>query len=170
MNFLSRRSIRKYTDVKIEEEKIKDIMGLATVAPSGKNKKPYQFIVISDKEMLKKLVDVKAKGIQMIEGASHGVVVLGEPESSDTWIEDCSIATMLIQLKAWELGIGSCWIQIREREDANGISSEKRTKELLTIPNELRVLAVVSLGYPDEMKQSYTEPNMEYGRIHSEKY
>lgn len=166
MDFLSRRSIRKYSDVKIEEEKIREIMGLATVAPSGKNKRPCEFIVISDKEMLKKLVDVKAKGIHMLADASHGVIILGKPEISDTWIEDCSIATTLIQLKAWELGIGSCWIQLRGREDEEGIDSEKRVKDMLSLPEELRVLAIVSMGYPAEERPSYTEENMDYGRVH----
>lgn len=170
MNFLSRRSIRKYKDTKIKEEKIMEILGPALLAPSGKNKKPCEFIIISKKEMLKKLVEVKAKGIGMLEEASHGIVVIGKPEVSDTWLEDCSIAATVIQLKAWELGIGSCWIQIRGREDKDGIPSEKRTRELLGIPEKMRVLCIISLGYPDEVKPEYTEKDIENWRIHLEKY
>lgn len=170
MDFLSRRSIRKYKDIKVEEEKIREILGPALLAPSGKNKKPCEFIVVSDREMLKKLVGVKAKGIAMLEEASHGIAVIGKPEISDTWLEDCSIAATLIQLKAWELGVGSCWIQIRGREDKDGVSSEERTRELLGIPEEMRVLCIMSLGYPDEEKPEYTEKDIENWRIHIEKY
>ncbi|MGL5962829.1 MAG: nitroreductase family protein, partial [Fusobacteriaceae bacterium] len=148
MDFFSRRSIRKYQDFKIESEKIKEILSLATVSPSGKNKKPCEFILVSEKTSLKNLVDTKAKGIAMLEHASHAVVIVGKPELSDTWLEDCSIASTLIQLKAWELGIGSCWIQIRGRFDKDGNCSEKRVKETLSLPEEMRVLAIISLGYP----------------------
>ncbi|MGL4252466.1 MAG: nitroreductase family protein [Fusobacteriaceae bacterium] len=170
MDFFSRRSIRKYKETKIEEKKISEILALATLAPSGKNKKPCEFLAVSHRETLKKLMEVKAKGIAMLEHASHGIIVLGKPEISDTWIEDCSIAATLIQLKAWELGIGSCWIQIRGREDILGNCSEKKTKELLSLPEELGVLCIISLGYPDETKPEYTEKDVENWRIHIEKY
>lgn len=170
MDFLSRRTIRKYRDEKISDEIIHEIMKCAVVAPSGKNAKPYEFVVVSDREVLKKLSVAKVAGALMIEHASHGVVVLGKRETSDTWIEDCSIASTIIQLKAWEMGIGSCWVQMRLRTDKEGNSSEGLIRELLNIPESFGILNILALGYPDEEKFPYEEKDMDFRKVHLENY
>lgn len=170
MDFLSRRTVRKYKQEKIKDELIHEIMKCAVVSPSGKNAKPFEFVVVSDKEVLKKLSVAKAAGGLMIEHASHAVVVLGDRGTSDTWIEDCSIASTIIQLKAWDLGIGSCWVQMRLRTDKEGNSSEGLIKELLGVPQNFGILNVIALGYPDEEKAPYEDRDMNFRKVHLEKY
>lgn len=147
-----RRSIRKYKNQEIEEKKIEKIIVAGKMAPSGKNKKPVEFIVVKDKDILKKLSLVKPKGGLFLEEAPAGIVIVGREDISDTWIEDCSIATTFIQLEAHNQGLGSCWIQIRERFDA-----ENKVKELLDIERDKRVLCIISIGYPDEILKAYDE-------------
>lgn len=147
-----RRSIRKYESQDIEEDKVAKVIAAGKMAPSGKNKRPVEFILVKDKDILKEMSTAKPKGGLFLEGAPVGIVVIGREDLSDTWIEDCSIATTFIQLEAHNQGLGSCWIQIRERFDA-----EKKVKELLGIDEKKRVLCIVALGYPDEVKKAYLE-------------
>lgn len=147
-----RRSIRKYKDKEIEEKKIEKIITAGKMAPSGKNKRPVEFIVVKNKEVLKELSLAKPKGGLFLEEAPVGIVVVGREDISDTWIEDCSIATTFIQLEAQNQGLGSCWVQIRERFDA-----ENKVKKILDINEEKRVLCIISIGYPDEVKEAYDE-------------
>ncbi|MGL6064164.1 MAG: nitroreductase family protein [Fusobacteriaceae bacterium] len=170
LNFLERRSVRKFLEKSIKEEEIKEILKVALVSPSGRNKKPYEFILVKDKDILKKLSVAKKMGGKLIEEAPLAIVVLGNKNVTDLWIEDCSIASTLIQLKAWELGIGSCWVQIRTRNDDSDICSETVVKKLLDIPEELGVLCILALGYPDENKQPYEDKDMDFKKIHMEKY
>ena len=147
-----RRSIRRYKNKEVEEKKIEKIIVAGKMAPSGKNKKPVEFIVVKDRETLKELSSVKPKGGLFLEAAPLGIVVVGKEDISDTWIEDCAIATTFIQLEAHNQGLGSCWIQIRERFDA-----ENKVKELLDIKRHKRVLCIVSIGYSDEIHKAYDE-------------
>lgn len=170
MEFLNRRTIRKYKEEDIKTEELKKILEVALVAPSGMNKKPFEFVIVKDKKTLKELSVAKTSGGLMIADAPLAIVILGKPFESTTWIEDCSIASTLIQLKAWELGIGACWVQLRGRENASGNPSEDVVKSLLEIPGEYSVLCVISLGYPNEEKPSYSEKDMNFTKIHYEKF
>lgn len=155
--FKERRSIRKYKDVSVEEEKVKRIVAAGRMAPSGKNKKPWEFIVAEDRDTLTKLSQVKPKGGLFVKDAPMGIVVVGDEERSDTWIEDCSIASAFMQLEAHNQGLGSCWVQFRGRFTAEGGDAEARVREILNIEEGRRVLCVITLGYPDEVKPPYRE-------------
>lgn len=170
MDFLTRRTIRKYSEKQISKDEVEKILEVALTSPSGKNLKPYQYIVVTDKEKLKALSKAKNGGGMPIAEAPMAIAVLGEKNTSDTWVEDCSIASILIQLKAWELGIGSCWVQMRERKDENGNLSENISREILGVPSELGVLCIISLGYPDEEKAEYAKGNMDFSKVHYEKF
>ena len=111
----SRRSIRQYSDQKIEEEKISQLTAAALMSPASKRSNPWEFIVVEEKEMLKKLSECRNNGSQMLAGAPLAVVVLADTSKSDVWIEDVSIAALIIQLQAQDLGLGSCWVQIYNR-------------------------------------------------------
>ncbi|MCJ8342308.1 MAG: nitroreductase family protein [Cetobacterium sp.] len=170
MDFLSRRTIRKYRDVKIENFKVNEILRTALVSPSGKNTQPYEFIVVENKDILKELSTCKKMGAQMLENAPLAIVVLGNPKLTDTWIEDCSIVSTIIQLKSYELGLGSCWIQTYGRFTSEGISSEEYIRNLLNIPENLHVLNIVSIGYPAESKRSYSDEDMDFSKVNYDKY
>lgn len=170
MNFLERRTIRKYKKTEIQKEKIQEILELALVSPSGKNSKPYEYVVVSDEKSLKSLSKAKNAGGAMIAEAPIAIVILGNKDKSDTWIEDCSIAATLIQYKAWELGLGSCWVQMRGRVDENNSNSENIIRNILNIPDNFGVLCVIPIGYPDEKKESYSCGDFDWSKIHHEKY
>ena len=147
-----RRSIRRFQDKQIERDKMNKIIQSALLSPSSKNNNPWKFIIIDDKELLVKLADAKMGGSQFLSKAPLAIMVLADPEQSDVWIEDASIATTLVIMTAQDLGLGSCWIQIRERKHSERISSEEFIKTLLGIPVNLRVLCMVAIGYPNEEK------------------
>lgn len=170
MDFLTRRTIRKYKDTLIPEEVKNKILEVALVSPSACNRRPYEYITVTNKENLEALSKSKASGAAMIEKSPLAIVVIGDKNLSDVWAEDCSIAMTLMQLKAWELGVGSCWIQMKGRKDANGILSEDIIRDIFEIPEQYGILAVLSFGYPDEEKPAYTSKDMNFSKVHSEKF
>ncbi|PAB58711.1 nitroreductase family protein [Anaeromicrobium sediminis] len=167
---LKRRSIRKFKEDKVEVEKIEKIIQGALLSPSSKNKRPWEFIVVEDKEILEKLSQSKAKGIAFVKDAPLAIVVLGEKEVSDVWIEDVSIATTLIQLEAESIGLGSCWAQIRERFHDDNRSASDFIREVLNIPEDLEVECVVAIGYGDEEKRPYDLERLKYEKVHMGEY
>ena len=126
-----RRSIRKYKDKVVDEEKVKKILAAGRMAPSGRNKKPWEFLVTEDREVLTELAHVKPQGGLFLEGASTAIVVIGREDISDTWIEDCSIAATFMQLEAHNQGVGSCWVQMSGRFTADNTDAEVRVKKIL---------------------------------------
>jgi nitroreductase len=81
------------------------------------------------------------------------------------WIEDCSIASILLQLTAQELGLGSCWIQIRNRMHSDELSSEKYIQDLLKMPENFRVLSIVTVGYPDQQREGKPFDELQFEKI-----
>ncbi|NLI59875.1 MAG: NAD(P)H nitroreductase [Clostridiales bacterium] len=165
-----RRSIRKYEARALEKEKVDIILKSALLSPSSRNLRPWKFIIVTEKEMLNKLSQCKAHGSKFLEGAALGIVVIGDPDKSDVWIEDVSIASTIIQLTAQSLGLGSCWIQVRKRKTADDGSSEDYVKDVLDIPKRYRVDNIIAIGYPGESKEAYNEDRLLYDKIHIGKY
>lgn len=167
-----RRSIRKYTDKKIEDEKIEILKKVALLSPTGKNKKEWDFIFVDDKNLLSKLASVKPEGGKMLENATLGIVVTADEEKSDTWVEDASIAATTIHYTAQDLGLGSCWIQIKDRmfDYDKMIRSESMVQDILGLPEKQRVLCIISIGYPNEIKTENDFEKLEYSKIHINKF
>ncbi|WP_418965143.1 nitroreductase family protein [Cetobacterium sp.] len=170
MDFLARRSIRKYTSQNIEKEKLDEILKVALTSPTGRNLKPFELIVVRDKECLEKLSLAKSTGSAMLKEADTAIIILGNPQKSNTWNEDASIVSFSIQLKAYELGLGSCWINLKERTTSDNIDSGEYVKNLLNIPEEFKIVSVISLGYPNEQKPPHNESDMDFSKLHFEKY
>ena len=146
-----RKSIRKYTEEEIPQETINKIIEAGRLAPSGRNKKPVKLILVKDKETLEYLSNTRSHGSQLLAGANAAIVVTGNSELSDTWIEDCSIAMIIMQLQATELGVGNCWVQVRGRmlEETNEVT-EDLIKAKLDIPDNFSVECMLALGMPAE--------------------
>lgn len=166
----TRRSIRKYLPQAVESEKIKQITTAALMSPASKRSNPWEFIVVQDKEMLKKLAECRPHGTKMLENTPLGIIVIADTTKSDVWIEDASIAALIIQLQAQDLGLGSCWVQVYNREKEEGLSSEEYIRQLLNIPSHYAVLNIVSIGYSDEDRKPYDEEKLPYEKIHEEKF
>lgn len=165
-----RRSIRKYEDRPVEQDKLDKILKAALLSPSSRGLKPWEFIVVTDKDLLKKLSKCKEHSAQFLENAPLGIVVIADPEKCDVWVEDASIASIIIQITAQSLGLGSCWIQIRKRMAPDNRKAEDYVKELLGIPEHYSVESIIAIGYPAEEKKPYSEDQLLYDKIHLNKY
>ncbi|MBN1827641.1 MAG: nitroreductase family protein, partial [Deltaproteobacteria bacterium] len=94
----SRRSIRRFTKKPIDAESIELIEEALLRSFSSRNIQPWQFIFVDDGELLKKLAVAKEHGAEFLSGAALAVVIAGDEETSDVWIEDCSIAAAIAHL------------------------------------------------------------------------
>ena len=165
-----RRSVRKYTGEKIDEEKLEQILTAALLAPSGRAARPWEFVVVRDKEMLEKLSKAREHGAEMLSGADCAVVVFGDETKTDVWTEDCCNAMAHMYLMASALGVGCCWIQGRLRKTPEGILTEDYIRGLLAVPENYRLEAIMSLGMPAETPAPYDLDKLPYEKIHSEKF
>lgn len=144
----SRRSVRRYTEEKIPDEQLKQIVSAALLAPSGHSKYPCEYIVVKNREVLEKMSRCRKTVAKMLEGAAAAVVVIADKDKSDTYVEDSCVAMMNMELLATSLGIGNCWIQIRNRDAENDSSSEEYLRGILNFPQNFACQAILSLGYP----------------------
>lgn len=167
---ISRRSIRKYTGEPLDPEHVKLILEAALMSPAGKRKNPWHFIVIEDKDTLKSLSEAKDQGALPIAGAAIAIVVCANPDDSDTWVEDLSIASIQMQLQCRDLGLGSVWVQMRNREDADGNSATYNIRKILEIPAPFEVLSVISIGHPDEERKPYDTSKLQWEKVHIGKF
>jgi nitroreductase len=109
----NRRSMRKFTDEELSQEEVVSLMKAALMSPTSKRSNAWRFIVVDDKETLRKLSCCKEHGAAFLAGAALAIVVIADPLASNVWIEDASVASIMIQLQAEDLGLGSCWVQVR---------------------------------------------------------
>ncbi|NOZ25148.1 MAG: hypothetical protein GXO94_03520 [Nitrospirae bacterium] len=165
-----RRSIRRFQDREVEAGKIDLIIEAALRAPSSRSLNPWEFIVVTDRDLLEGLSRAKEHGSSFLKNAPLGVVVCADPDRCDVWIEDASIASIFIHLAAESLGLGSCWIQIRKRMYDKGNTAEERVAALLNIPENLRVESIIAIGYPDEEKPPHGVEELQYGKVHLNRY
>lgn len=163
---VARRSIRRYKDQPLTAEEVKLIMEAALMAPTSKSKRAWQFILVDDKDKLARLAECKPAGADPIRRCALAVVVAVDPALSEPWIEDTSVAASFMQLQAADLGIGSCWIQIRGRFTADNIPSEEYVQELLGMPETLPVVCIVTFGYPDEERKPQDTAKLMWEKVH----
>ncbi len=149
----SRRSIRQFQNKEVEKEKIDTILKSALLAPSSRAIRPWEFIAVTDRALLQQLSGCKEFGSQFLAGAPLGIVVIADPTACDVWVEDASIASIIIQLSAQSLDLSSCWIQVRERFHSGGVKAEDYIKGVLGIPEKYNVECIVAIGYSAEEKK-----------------
>ena len=161
----NRRSIRRYDEREIEPEIVEKLKEAALRSPSSRNIKPWKFLFVTDKSKLERLSLAKESGSSFLKGARLGVVVCASANESDVWIEDCSIASIILQLAGQSLGLGSCWIQIRNRMHNGSKTSEYFVKNLLDLSEEMKVESIIVFGYPDEKKSPVPAEELDYEKI-----
>ncbi len=166
----NRRSIRKFTDKSVEAEKLELLKEAILRAPSSKNINPWEFIFIDSRDIIQKLKQCKPHGTIPLETAPLAVVICADETRNDVWIEDCSIASMLLQLTAQSLGLGSCWIQVRNRSFTPSVSSEDYIQQLLGIPRNFRVLNIVAAGYPQILRKGKPVSELQYEKIKTNRF
>lgn len=165
-----RRSIRKFTGHPLTPEEISTLTEALLRSPTSRNITPWEFLLVEDPGMLKKLSASKQHGTAFLAGAALAVVIVGDERKSDVWIEDCSIAAFSVQLTAQKLGLGSCWGQIRNRPHDDVQSAEAYVQNLLGIPAHYRVGMIIGIGYPAEMKKPVPAERLPGEKIHYEHF
>ncbi len=141
-----RRSIRSYLEKEVEEEKLKAVLEAARLAPSASNRQEWRFVVVRDKQNRHKLSQA-AKGQVFVKEAP---VVIACCAESDGHVMTCgqacypidvAIAIDHMTLAAVELGLGTCWV---------GAFYEQEVKQILNIPENIKVVELLALGYSKE--------------------
>lgn len=163
---LKRRSVRKFTDENITKKELNQILNAGLLAPTSRNRKPCNFLVVSNKETLKELADVKEHGSKFLADANKAIVVIANTLVSDTWIEDSSIALSFMHLMAANIGVGSCWIQMHLRKSSEGEDSEKLVRDIVKIDDYFRVVGILALGIPDGDVKPHSLDELDKTGIH----
>ena len=156
---LTRHSIRKYTDEPVSGDDVKLILEAGLMAPSSKRKTPWHFVVVEDKAML----------AGPIANSALTIVVTVDMTRSEAWVEDGSIAAVLMQLQAHALGLGSCWIQLRNRSLGEE-ATEDIVREMLDIPETMGILCAITIGHKDEERKPFDEEKMMWEKVHIAKW
>ncbi|MEN6486674.1 MAG: nitroreductase family protein [Syntrophobacteraceae bacterium] len=146
---LGRRSIRKYKSQPVPENLLKELLEAGMAAPSAGNERPWHFIILDDRNLLEAIPKFHPYS-QMLKEAPVAIVVCGDLNMEvhqGYWVQDCSAATENILVAARALGLGAVWLgvyPVRERVES--------MRKLLSLPDHVIPLCVVSLGYPAEEK------------------
>lgn len=141
----SRKSCRLFSDVPLEDSEIDTIMEAGLRAPSSRQLKDVKLFPVRDVELIRRLALCKESSTTPLETATFAVIVAADPDVCDVWIEDASIATIMMQLEAEDLGIGSCWVQVRLRSNGD-VPAEDIVKREAGLDRGLKVLSIVAFG------------------------
>jgi len=162
----TRRSIRKYSDKPVEKNKLLKVLEAARLSPSANNNQPSHFIVVSDNATLKSLLPAYTrewfvKAPVVIVACSYPDKAWSRMDGESFWKVDSAIAVENMVLVAHEAGLGTCWVAAFD---------EKKVKEVLDIPKEVRLIAMLPLGYPAEQKGEVTDRKSLDEIIHYERW
>ena len=163
----ARRSIREYSRRPIEPQKVELLKEAVLRAPSSRNLDPWEFVFVDDRQLLKMLAACKPHGADFLAQAPLGIVICGNRRESDTWIEDCAIASILAQMVAQSIGLGSCWVQVRNRRFDDQTTSEQYVQKLLQIPEHIKVESIIAVGYPAEKRDPLPRADLKAARVHA---
>ena len=153
-----RASVRQLVPAEIGEDDILKILDAARRAPSGMNVQPLEYVVISDKDTIRKL-----EKVQSFIGQASVVIAVVADQSSRFWLEDAAAATENMLLAITVLGYASCWVE------GTLIRQEQWAKELLGIPEERRLIIMLPVGKPaDATAQKEKKPLADI--VYSERY
>ena len=146
---LGRRSIRKYGQGDVSEEVVRQLLEAAMSAPSAGNEQPWQFVVLRERRILDAIPEIHPYS-RMLTQAPLGILICGDLSLEvykDFWVQDCSAATQNMLLAAHSLGLGAVWLGIYPMEErVTGI------RKMLSLPDHVVPLAIVSVGWPSEEK------------------
>lgn len=161
----ARRSIRKYTSKEVEEHKIKKIIKAGFAAPSCGNQRITNFIIIRDRDRLDKIADIHgyAESLRQANAAVAVCANLEEEMYEGFWVQDCAAAAENMLTEAVYLDLGAVWLGVHPKERI-----VKEVNSILGLPEEVKALAIISLGYPAEEKgpaDRYIEE-----KVHREKW
>lgn len=162
----NRRSIRKYENKPVEDEKVQKLLRAAMYAPSAGNERPWHFVLVKKRETLNKIPDFHPYTNMLME-APLAIVVCGDTSNlkydGAFWVQDVSASIQNILLEAQHLGLGTCWCGVYPRE-----ALIKGVSELLDLPQHIIPVGIVAVGYPAEERKVNERYNED--RVHYEKW
>ncbi len=165
-----RRSHRKFTEEEVDGEDVRMIMRAALMSPTSKGTRAWQFVLVDDKAAIEKLADAKDMGGSFLKGAPLAIVVCGDPLQNDCWVEDASIAAISLQYQAEELGLGTCWVQMRGRGLSDGTSADEVIRGILEMPDNISVLCVLAVGHKADERKPQNEDKLKWENVHINKW
>ena len=160
-----RRSHRKYTDEKVSADDVRLILRAALMSPSSKGQRAWHFAVTDDPKAIAAMAEAKESGGAFLKDAPLAIVIMGDPKTNPCWIEDGSIAAIIMQLQIEDLGLGSCWIQMRDKRQADGTPANKVIHDILGLPEEQEVLFVLAVGHPADERKPKNEEKLKWENV-----
>lgn len=160
---LNRKSVRKYTEQEISREVLENLLKAGMAAPSSKDRRPWHFIVISDKGILESL-GAQLRNATCLQGANKAILVCGDEELSDNcWFLDCAAATQNILIAAESMKLGAVWTSVYPYDDRAVI-----VNKTFGLQKNIHPFAIVSLGYPSG--ENTAKNKFDASRIHDNKW
>ncbi len=147
---MNRRSVRKYQDKKVPEDVVKKLLQAAMAGPSAVNARPWQFIVVDDRETLDKMADANGRAAQLLKSAPLAILLCGDldkafEKAKDYWIVDLGIASQNMVIAAEELGLGSVDLGTWPQEEK--LAGQKA---IFGLPDNVVPFLIIAFGYPEE--------------------
>ena len=163
----ARRSVRQFLPTPVSDADVNVLREAVLRSPSSRGRQPWEIIVVDDSALLVQLGTAKEHGSAFLGKAPLAFVICADPDKCDVWVEDCSIAAIILQLTAESLGLGSCWAQIRLRPHGDGHAAEEYIKELLGLPSRYQVECVIGVGHPDGRPEGHTRESLPWTQLHT---
>ena len=161
-NIAERKSVRKYLNKSVEEDKIDAMVKAGMAAPSGMDRRPWEFVVVTDRAALDSMA-AKLPYAKMLTAAPLAIVVCGDTTLSSYWYLDCSAATQNVLLAAEALGLGAVWTAAYPYEDRIDV-----VRLNTGLPEHIVPLCVIPIGYPDGPQKA--KDKFDEKRVHWNKY
>ena len=165
-----RRSIRKFTDQELSPEQTQTILRAALMSPTSKSTRAWHFIVVDNKELLRQVAQCKSAGADFVADAPLAVIVLMDQEKTDVWVEDASIAAVTMQYQAAELGLGSCWAQVRLRGHMDGPLADEILRDIFGYPSNFIAECIIAFGYPAIERKMQDEDKLKWESVSINKF
>lgn len=149
----SRRSTRKFSDREVEKAKLQNIVDMALSAPSSRNTRSTRLWVVTNKGQLQTISEMRDYGAAFVKNAPVAILVMGDKEKSDLWLDNCAITATILQMAVVDEGLASCWVHVNDRpvkkDEPEGEKADDYLRRELQIPSRYGILCAVALGYSD---------------------
>ncbi|MGE5173554.1 MAG: nitroreductase family protein [Betaproteobacteria bacterium] len=163
-----RRSVRTFLDKDVEQERLVEILEAAMAAPTARNLRPCEFIVVRGRETrasLSRATNFSA----FAKNAPVVIVICYDTNKGRRFKEDCSLAAANIYLETVNQGLGTCFVQIADTEGKEG-EPEEFVRKALSVPAHVRIQCLMPLGYPDGMPEPHRDEEYDEKKVHFEEF
>lgn len=160
---LNRRSVREYKKDAVPEEYIVEIIKAGQFAPSARNNRTVEFVVVKNQETKNKIFEIV--GQEFVKEAAVLIIPTTDTNKTNCPVEDLSVVSENMFLQATALGLGSVWKAIKKE-----VNEEEKIKKLLGIPQQYKTINIIPIGYPKENPKPHTDKDFDPAKIHQEKW